>query len=49
MEIWAYMMTMALLAQCVLLNEKTVAVEITFSKSDGVDLVFSKILMCERY
>jgi hypothetical protein len=30
-------------------NKKTVVVEVSFSESFGEDLVYSKILMCERY
>jgi hypothetical protein len=30
-------------------NKKTVVVEVNFSESFGEDLVYSKILMCERY
>ncbi len=29
-------------------NEKTVVAEITFSKSGDIDLIYSKILMCEK-
>ncbi len=29
-------------------NEKTVVVEISFSKALGIDLIYSKILMCEK-